>query len=206
MPKPAPRADNEQLEFLGDAILGFVVSETLLLAHPGHPEGQLSKLKSRLVSSAHLYKVAIRIGLGEFLILGRGEELSGGREKRALLADAVEALIAALYLDGGLDVARAFVMRHIVESREVLPDGPERDFGDSKSALQEFAQSRKLPPPRYVVLRETGPDHQKLFTVEVRLGQRFSAVGEGGSKKSASQEAAQAVLRQIVTEPTQSTT
>ncbi len=191
------RIDNEQLEFLGDAVLGFLVSEALLLNHRALPEGHLSKLKSRLVSSSHLYQIAVKLDLGEYLILGRGEELSGGREKRALLADALEALIAALYLDGGIEVTRHFVLNHIISSEELLPSGLERDYADAKSALQELAQSLKLPQPRYHVLQETGPDHRKQFTIEVRVGKTLTAIGEAGSKKGASQKAAESVLRQL---------
>jgi ribonuclease-3 len=206
----APEGDkarnNEQLEFLGDAILGFIASDFLLERHPDLPEGDLSKLKARFVSAGTLHRVAAGLGLGSHLILGRGEELSGGREKRALLADALEAIIAAIYLDGGLEAARRFVVERILLSPEASSDLDEIQPIDSKSALQEFAQARKLPTPRYVVLRETGPDHRKRFTVEVRLGREFTATGEGESKKSASQAAASAVLRLLTEEFRQNTT
>jgi ribonuclease-3 len=140
------------------------------------------------------------------LILGRGEDLSGGREKRALLADALEALIAAIYLDGGLDLARKFILDHILTAESGAGADPHAQLSDGKSALQEFAQARKLPAPRYTVLRETGPDHRKRFTVEVRLGREFSAVGEGASKKSASQMAAKAVLAVLAEQFPQNTT
>jgi ribonuclease-3 len=204
-PSGARVCDNEQFEFLGDAILGFVVSDVLLERHPELPEGDLSKLKSRFVSAAHLHKVAAKLALGPHLILSRGEDISGGREKRALLADALEALIAAIYFDGGLDAAREFVVVHIL-ANESTDDTDEAHLNDSKSALQEFAQARKLPNPRYIVLRETGPDHRKQFTVEVRVGREFSAIGEGASKKSASQMAASAVLKALEDEGKQGTT
>lgn len=194
--KQVPRADNEQMEFLGDAVLGFVVSEALLARNAMLPEGQLSKIKSRLVSASHLYEVAVSLKLGEYLILGRGEELSGGREKRALLADATEALIAAIYLDAGMDAARQFVLNHVME--EDGTDGADQEIGDAKSTLQELAQSMKLPQPRYHVLRESGPDHRKQFTVEVRIGRDYVAAGEGGSKKSASQNAAKIILERLL--------
>lgn len=174
----------------------------LLNRHPSLPEGDLSKLKARYVSAITLHRVAVKLNLGPHLILGRGEDLSGGREKRALLADALEALIAAIYLDGGLDDARKFILDHILAVESDTAAGSDAPFTDSKSALQEFAQARKLPTPRYIVLRETGPDHRKRFTVEVRLGREFSAVGEGASKKSASQVAADAVLKALTAEPT----
>jgi ribonuclease-3 len=195
--KKSPLSDNEQLEFLGDAILGFVVSEALLARQPDVGEGQLSKLKSRLVSAAHLHEIAIRLGLGDHLILGRGEELSGGRSKKALLADAIEALIAALYVDGGIEPARRFVLAQVVGDRGTPGGGTERDYSDSKSALQELAQSMRLPQPRYYVLQETGPDHRKTFTVEVRVGKDYTATGEGASKKIASQHAASALLARL---------
>src|SRR5437868_6660055 len=145
-------ADNEQLEFLGDAILGFVVSACLVRRYTSAPEGRLSKLKAHLVSAARLYEVAQSLALGDFLFLGRGEEMSGGRAKKALLSDAMEALIAAMYLDGGLDVARAFIETHVVGSfalADGVTEGSVDDaIADYKSALQEMAQALKLPPPR----------------------------------------------------------
>lgn len=190
-------ADNERLEFLGDAILGFTVSEFLVERFSTYPEGRLSKLKARLVSAAHLHEVAQAIGLGEYLLLGRGEELSGGRRKRALLSDALEALIAALYLDAGLDAARRFICARIIEPYDPLEDIEATDSGDHKSALQEAAQSLKLPTPRYNVVAEEGPEHAKTFTVEVRVGKDWVSQAQGLSKKSAGQKAAQQVLQQI---------
>ncbi len=188
-------SDNEQLEFLGDAILGFVVSDALVEAHPEYPEGRLSKLKAQLVSASHLHEVAARLRLGDHLLLGRGEEMSGGREKKALLANAVEALIAALYLDGGIAPARRFILRHIIGEAE-----PSSDVAlaiDYKSALQELAQSMRLPQPRYAIVEEYGPEHAKTFLVEVRVGRDWVSRAEGLSKKSAGQKAAQEVLRQM---------
>lgn len=187
--------DNEQLEFLGDAILGFVVSDALLAAHPGDPEGRLSKLKAQLVSASHLHAVASRLRLGDYLLLGRGEELSGGREKRALLANAVEALIAALYLDGGMEPARRFVLQHIVGEAE--PAAEAALSADYKSALQELAQSLKLPQPHYATVEEHGPEHAKTFVIEARVGKEWTSRAEGPSKKSAGQSAAQELLRRL---------
>jgi ribonuclease III len=189
--------DNEQLEFLGDAILGFVVSEYLYLHHPSSAEGRLSKIKAHLVSAVRLHESAMGIGLGVHLLLGRGEELSGGREKRTLLADGVEALIAALYLDGGLAPAKRFIMNCIVGSLEVPEEGLDQAITDYKSALQETAQSLKLPQPRYVIVAEDGPEHAKTFTVEVRLGKEWSSQAKGLSKKAAGQMAAQQILQQL---------
>ncbi|HEX8986080.1 MAG TPA: ribonuclease III [Bryobacteraceae bacterium] len=193
-----PLQDNEQLEFLGDAILGFLISESLVSRYPTYREGRLSILKNYLVSASHLYEVAQRIELGEFLLLGRGEELSGGRIKKGLLADAVEALIAAIHLDTGICAARQFVVSHVL--------GPEQDFNDSagapftnfKGALQEAARSLNLPSPRYAVVSEQGPAHARRFTVEVRIGSDYAATADGDSKKSAGQKAAQSVLNRLL--------
>lgn len=193
----APEGDNEQLEFLGDAILGFVVSEYLVRHNPAYPEGRLSKLKARIVSAARLHEVAQELGLGEFLFLGRGEEMSGGRNKKALLSDAVEALIAALHLDAGLETARAFIEAKVAAGLVASENGLDSAVADHKSALQEMAQSLKLPAPRYVVVEEAGPEHSKTFTVEVRLGKEWVSRAQGQSKKSAGQKAAQQVLHQL---------
>jgi ribonuclease-3 len=190
-------ADNEQLEFLGDAILGFVVSESLVRRFPSFPEGRLSKLKAHLVSAAWLHEVAQRLNLGDYLFLGRGEEMSGGREKRALLSDALEALIAALYLDGGMAAVRPLIENRVIGALEVADDRIESAVTDHKSALQEMAQALKLPPPRYVIIAEEGPEHAKTFTVEVRLGKDWSSQAQGMSKKAAGQKAAQQILQQL---------
>jgi ribonuclease-3 len=190
-------SDNEQLEFLGDSILGFVMSDCLVRRYASSPEGRLSKLKAHLVSAARLYEVAQDLKLGEFLLLGRGEEMSGGREKKALLSDAVEALIAALYLDAGLDTARTFIEGRVLGSFEPADDAIGGAVADHKSALQEMAQALKLPPPRYVIVHENGPEHSKTFTVEVRLGKDWISQAQGMSKKSAGQKAAQQVLQQL---------
>lgn len=196
--KSLPLSDNEQLEFLGDSILGFLVSEHLIGRFPSNREGRLSILKNFLVSASHLHEVAQRLELGEYLLLGRGEELSGGRVKKGLLADAVEALIAALYLDGGLEAARAFVVRHILGEAPAIASYADSLFTNYKGALQEIARSLNLPAPRYVVIGEHGPAHARRFTVEVRVGDEWTARGEGDSKKSAGQQAAQIVLRQLM--------
>jgi len=189
-------ADNEQMEFLGDAVLGFLVSEALVQRFPSYHEGHLSKLKAHLVSAAHLDDVARKLELGQYLFLGRGEEMSGGRDKRTLLVDCLEALIAATYLDGGIEVARSFVNRWILGDaidREIL----RASVVDFKSALQELAQARKLPQPRYVMVKERGPEHSKTFTIEVRVGSDWIGQAEGLSKKSAAQNAAREVLHRL---------
>ena len=196
--QPERLPDNEQLEFLGDAILGFLISEVLVMRHPSFLEGQLSKLKAYLVSATHLHNVAVHLDLGAYLYLGRGEEMSGGRAKRALLSDAVEAVIAAMYTDGGIDPVRRFVLDHVVASfdEEIAED--EGLVVDYKSALQEAALSRGLPVPRYVLVRETGPEHRKTFTVEARVGPLHAERAEGTSKKAAGQRAAQLVMATVI--------
>jgi ribonuclease-3 len=192
--------DNEQLEFLGDSVLGFLISEMLIQQFPAYREGRLSTIRAHLVSAVHLHKVAQSLELGQYLQIGRSEEMTGGRSKRTLLVDALEALIAALYLDGGTDAARAFVREHVLNGgdpmlAEVAGQAPA--VGDYKTALQELARARKLPPPRYVLVREHGPEHSKTFTIEVRLGKEWSGQGEGFSKKSAAQKAAREVYERL---------
>lgn len=184
---------NEQLEFLGDSILGFVVSEALVERFPDYREGRLSKLKAHLVSAAHLHPVAERLEIGRFLLLGRGEEQSGGRTKRALLVNTLEALVAAIYRDGGMAPAREFVQRWIVNS----VDWAQPPAADFKSELQEMLQERRSAPPRYRVVREQGPEHQKLFTIELRINGEPFARAEGNTKKAAEQAAAQIALSRL---------
>ena len=193
---PTP-LDNEQLEFLGDAILGFVVSECLVLRHHSWPEGRLSKMKAHLVSATHLHRVAKTIGLGDYLQLGRSEEMSGGRQKKMLLANAVEALIAALHIDGGLETARQFVVTHVLVDAEM--ETIEVQETNYKSALQERAQAIHLPQPHYVIVEESGPGHAKTFLVEARIGTQYKQHGSGPSKKAAAQNAAKALLDEMDT-------
>jgi ribonuclease-3 len=194
----APLCDqNEQLEHLGDSVLGFVISEYLFRRFTAVPEGRLTQMKAELVNAQHLYRTALRLNLGNFLLLGKTEEVNGGREKKALLANAVEALIAALYLDGGIERVRYFVLTEIVGEFSPFEPLPDISAADYKGALQELARLRKLPPPHYSVVREEGPQHAKTFTVEVKVGDGFVGRGEGSTKKAASQLAAQYVLEQI---------
>ncbi len=195
---PQLLGDNEQLEFLGDSILGFLISEYLTQRYPDYREGRLSILKNYLVSASHLYGVAQKLELGGYLLLGRGEELSGGRVKRGLLADAIEALIAAIYLDGGIEEARRFVVDHILGPTPEVEEAAAAPFTNFKGALQEAARTLNLPSPRYTVVSEDGPAHARKFTVEVRLGNDLVAQAEGESKKSAGQKAAQAVLKRLL--------
>ncbi len=198
--------DNEQFEFLGDAVLGLVTSQLLFEKFPTFHEGQLSKLKAHLVSAEHLVGVATRIGLGKYLRLGRGEERSGGRSKGTLLSDAIEAVIAAMYLDAGLEKTREFIIRQVLQSElETITADGENEFSltDHKSALQELLQSSGRQQPVYVTVKEEGPDHRKTFTVEARIylqGQskmEYVARAEGGTKKKAEQLAAKQALEHL---------
>lgn len=180
---------NERLEFLGDAVIGFLVSESLYRLFPALPEGKLSRVRSNLVRAENFSSVAEGLDLGRYLRLGPGEEKTGGRSKQTLLANALEALVAALYLDGGTDAAARFVREHLL--REVEEQGPDSfAAADCKTALQEFLQARRLPAPRYQLVRTRGPDHSKTFLVELWVGERMLADGRGASKKAAEQEAA----------------
>lgn len=191
-----PPADNEKLEFLGDAVLELIVSEELIRIFPHWGEGQLSKSRARLVNASSLSLAAQKLGLGKYLRLGKGEEKTGGRTKPALLADAYEAVVAAIYMDGGLDLARAFVLRSLVEEVVAL----EAEFlgrSDYKSALQEWLQGQGKTPGDYRVIEETGPDHEKTFRVQLTIAGEVAAVGVGKSKKEAEQLAALAALNRL---------
>lgn len=192
---------NERLEFLGDAVLSLLVSEYLAGAFPDSSEGELSKLKARLVSESFLAQAARRLDLGGLLRLGRGEELTGGREKSSLLANALEAVIAAVYLDGGLEAARAFTLRAFepeVQSLERRNGGEWSPVGeDFKTRLQEWCQKRFDSLPQYELLAESGPDHQKRFEVRIRVGADVLGLGMGRTKKEAEQMAAREALRRI---------
>jgi ribonuclease III len=188
--------DNESLEFLGDSVLGFIIADLLFRSFPHHNEGQKSKLKASLVSAASLARLGDRIGLGEFLILGRGEEKTGGRKKLALIADGYEALIAAIYLDGGIEPVRAFLERQFEELiAEARRTGAEAAFtADYKSALQEWLQSHDRGLPVYRLMSESGPPHRRTFAVEVLVGGEGVARADGRSKKEAAQAAAKLAL------------
>jgi ribonuclease-3 len=188
--------DNESLEFLGDSVLGFVIADMLFRQFPEHNEGQKSKLKASLVSAASLARLGDRIRLGDFLILGRGEEKTGGRRKHALIADCYEALIAAIYLDGGIEPAKGFIERQF----EALIDEAGRTGAhaafteDYKSALQEWLQSHDRGLPVYRLAAEAGPAHRRHFEVEVLVNGEPVARAEGRSKKEAAQAAAKTAL------------
>jgi ribonuclease III len=179
-----PAENNEQLEFLGDAVLDLLASEYLVEKFPKWSEGQLSKSRARLVNAQALELAARRLHLGEHLRLGRGEEKTGGREKPALLADAFEAVVAAIYLDGGLAAAKEMLRLTLFEL--ALEEGGSSLFEtDGKSALQEFLQGRGKPPAEYRLAAESGPDHQKIFQVEVWAEGSCLASGQGSTKKEA---------------------
>ncbi len=188
--------DYENMEFLGDSVLGLVISEYLFRTFPGRPEGELSMIKSFLVSTAQLAVISRRLELGRFLRLSHGEEKTGGRTKRALLADLFESLTAAVYLDGGLLPAQAFVLRHFQDHFQKLANKT-LSLSDFKSRLQEHLHSRGLPSPRYRVVREQGPDHRKEFSVEVQVKGDVVGQGKGRSKKEAEQRAAEKALQAL---------
>ena len=185
--------DNESLEFLGDAVLGFIIADTLFREFPDWDEGEKSKTKASLVSTFALARQAERLHLGEHLLLGRGEEKTGGRRKQALLADTYEALIAAVYLDGGVEAVRAFIAR---EFGGLVADARRNGVAgqDYKSGLQELVQARSQPLPEYRLVGTFGPDHEKRFEVEVLVAGEALARASGPSKKEAEQEAAKLAL------------
>jgi ribonuclease-3 len=188
--------DNETLEFLGDAVLGLAVSHLLWQRFPDCNEGDLSRLRSSIVNERELAKIALSLNLGEHLLLGKGEELTGGRQKASLLADSLEALLAAVYLDGGMDAAIEVVSRlfhhHLSPDKKDLPlKMLDKDY---KTQLQEYTQAHSKLTPNYVLEGEEGPDHDKTFFMSVYLEGRMLARGEGKSKKEAQQSAARRAL------------
>jgi ribonuclease III len=187
--------DNERLEFLGDAVLELLTSEYLLANFPEWSEGQLSKSRARIVNAHSLEIAARKLDLGNHLRLGRGEEKTGGRDKPALLADAFEAVVAAIYLDGGLEPVRELLKRTVF--LQALEDGVRIADSDRKSALQEFLQGRGGHPAEYRLAGETGPDHQKKFLVEVWVRGERMASAEGTTKKEAEQKAARRALEKL---------
>jgi ribonuclease-3 len=189
------RVSNERLEFLGDAILGLVVAESLFARYPGVDEGFLTKLRSKLVNGKTLASCARRIGLGDHIRLSQNMERAAGRNNRSILSDAYEALIGAIYLDQGLDTARSFIERtllHVVDIDELA-----QTQDNWKSLLLEFSQARAWPQPAYTVVEEQGPDHDKTFTVEVLISDRALGRGTASSKKSAEQKAARAAFERL---------
>ena len=186
---------NERLEFLGDAVLDLIVTEDLFRRQPDKREGDLTQIKSLLVSKAVLAEKSRDIGIGDFLCLSREEDLAGGRERTSILGDAFEAVLGALYLDGGLEPSRQFINRHLLSIQdEITSDGTYLNF---KSALLEYTQGKGNGHPRYLVHAEDGPDHRKTFTVEVLVGGDRVGLGQGRSKKEAQQMAAREALEKL---------
>lgn len=194
-PDPRP-AHNEALEFLGDAVLEFLISSWLLELHPMQTEGALSKLRAAAVNSVTLLKQAARLELGRFLLLNRGEEMTGGRGKAALQVDAFEALLAAIYLDGGIEAASQFVRHEFADTISAL-DPLNLSAADYKTALQERVQARGYPTPQYVIVGTLGPDHKRVFQAEVSVGAIPLAAGTGTTIKAAHQAAAREALAHL---------
>ena len=186
---------NERLEFLGDSVLGFVVADALYRRESELPEGRMTRVRAQLVCEDSLRRVATELGLGSYIRLGRGEEHTGGRNRASILADAVEALIAAMFLDGGLEVARAFIERNILSA---LDKGDWLAFGDGKTELQELVQRKSGQTLSYELVSESGPDHNKTFRMRVLLNGEPIGSGEGRTKKEAEQSAARAALKELL--------
>ncbi len=184
-------SSNERLEFLGDSVLSIIVSKFLYETYPKMPEGQLTKLRASLVCEKALYAFSKELEIGDFLFLGKGEEQTGGRTRVSILADAFEAVLAAMYLDGGIEVARNHVLRFV---KSELKNREEDDFKDYKTSLQEIVQRNPEERLSYVLIAESGPDHDKKFTVEVHLNSNVIGTGTGKSKKQAEQNAAKQAL------------
>jgi ribonuclease III len=194
--RASPSKDNEQFEFLGDSVLGLIISDYLFHHFHHLNEGELSKLRAHLVSSANLFKLTRQLNLGDFLILGKGEEKTGGRKKQAVLADAFEAVVAAVFLDGGLLAARRFVYRVFKGDFEAAGSG-QFHSPDFKSQLQEKLQALRITNAEYSVIKEMGPDHRKSFWVELRINGKRLSEGLGDTKKLAEQEAARLALGRL---------
>ncbi len=183
---------NERIEFLGDSVLGLTISEYLYKMYPNLPEGELTVTRAKIVCESSLSECARDIGLGEFLLLGKGEELSGGRNKNSILSDAFEALIGAIYTDSGLDTAREFILKHMEKIIKSCVQG--KLFYDYKTQLQELVQQKGEQSITYHIVMETGPDHDKSFVTEVRINNKAGGQGKGHSKKESEQSAARDAL------------
>ena len=188
--------NNERLEFLGDSVLGMIVAAELYRAHPDKPEGDLAKIKAAVVSEDSLFPIALNLNIDTYLMLGHGEEVSGGRKKKALLADAVEALIGALYLDSGFKDAQQFVLKIIKPQMQLVEQNKHR-YRDYKSLLQEYVQKKYRIIPKYVLVETSGPDHDRVFQVKVVIKDREYEPALGKSKKEAEQAAAETAWRTL---------
>jgi len=182
--------NNERLEFLGDSVLGMVIAAELYLAHPDKAEGDLAKMKAAVVSEDSLFPIALSLNIDKYLMLGHGEEVSGGRRKKALLADALEALIGALYLDSGFKTVQRFVL-DIIAPQMHLVEQNKHQYKDYKSLLQEYVQKRYRIIPKYLLVGTTGPDHDRIFQVKVMINEMEYGPAGGKSKKEAEQAAAE---------------
>ncbi|MBN1515834.1 ribonuclease III [Candidatus Sumerlaeota bacterium] len=185
-------ADNERLEFLGDALIGFEVSSYLFEKHPAASEGELSRMKATIVSRSMLGRLALSLGMDALVLLGKGEEKSGGRHRRALIGSVFEAFVGAVFLEVGLEAATRFIREHLIHQVSTHLVG--EDFTDYKSRLQELAQKRWQQIPQYRIVEETGPDHSKQFCVEVSLAGKKYGRGMGRRKKTAENDAAREAL------------
>ncbi|MBM7613627.1 ribonuclease III [Alkaliphilus hydrothermalis] len=186
---------NERLEFLGDSVLSIIISDYIFHKYTHLPEGELTKVRANVVCEASLATGANKVGLGEFIMLGKGEDISGGRRRASILADAFEATIGAIYIDGGLEMARRFVLDNLEDLIELAGNG--ELFKDYKTHLQELLQSKTTDKIFYKVINEIGPDHDKTFEVEVWAGNQMLGTGEGKSKKEAEQNAAQVAFKKV---------
>ena len=195
----AAAGDNERMEFLGDALLNLFVAEKLYCDFPGLPEGRLSEIRVSLVRQEKLAEKAQKLKLGDYLLLGKGEDASGGRGKRNNLADAYEALTAAIYLDRGFDAARSFILRGFAEDIQAIKEG--KYSPNFKALLQELTQAEFKTLPEYEIIEATGPDHDRIFCVSVSLGEVLLAVGSGKTKKTAESEAARAAYGKLTAKP-----
>lgn len=203
--RSAGNLNNERLEFLGDAILGFVIADELCRRFPGADEGQLSRLRAGLVKGEKLAKIARQAGLGAYLTLGAGESRSGGHARTSILSDALEAIFAAVYLDGGLEAARRVILNLFEKSLSLL--SPDAQQKDPKTRLQELLQARGRPLPEYCVLEVSGSPHEQLFIVECRLEEpQLCMRGSGGSRRKAEQEAASLLVEQLTGGPPETPT
>ena len=188
--------NNERLEFLGDSVLGMIVATELYLAHPDKPEGDLAKIKAAVVSEDSLFPIALSLNIDHYLMLGHGEEMSGGRKKKALLADAVEALIGALYLDSGFKATQQFVLR-IIKSQLQLVEEYQHQYRDYKSLLQEYVQKKYRMIPKYVLVETSGPEHDRRFQIKVVIKDTEYEPALGKSKKEAEQAAAEVAWKAL---------
>jgi len=196
---PLDNGNNEKLEFLGDSVLGMVISEYLYRNFPEKSEGDLAKMKAHLVSEDTLSSIAISISIPKMLLIGKGEENSGGRSKKAILADAFEAIIGALFIDSGLEAARNFIIDNFADSvQQIVEDKHRKDY---KTLLQEYTQKHLHQYPRYVLVGKSGPDHAKIFSMEVHIGDEIWGPADGCNKKEAEQKAALMAWESIALRP-----